>query len=65
MQIVEDNDGQKLAVRYITRSDMKEKELIRKVMTMLGGRTSERKKISSRKNGKLGGRPRKKNEQSL
>lgn len=35
------------------------KKLISAVMANLGSRTSEAKKISSKKNGKSGGRPRK------
>jgi hypothetical protein len=38
---------------------MDEKQLIAKAMSLLGSRTSTKKKKSSKANGKLGGRPRK------
>ena len=42
---------------------MKEEDLIKKVMSILGSRTSAKKKASSKENGKLGGRPKKKKDE--
>lgn len=40
---------------------MKEEKVIQAAMRLLGKRTSKRKAISSKQNGKLGGRPKKGN----
>lgn len=43
-----------------------DKDKIKEVMTILGRRTSDKKKVSSRLNGKLGGRPKgTKNEKNI
>ena len=43
---------------------MSEEQIIKKAMSILGKKKSERKSHASRENGKLGGRPRKKVEKS-
>jgi len=64
VKIVENRWLTKAVSWVYDRSDMKkEEELIRKVMSILGSRTSAKKSKASRENGKLGGRPRKKQDE--